>query len=259
VFALPAQQDKIAMRNDFRLRRLLATIAVAAGLATGSPGQAQEPLTINTASGAVIGTTVSGIESWLGIPYAAPPVGLLRWQPPQPATSWATPMKANALPSSCAQNGDLGVFARAGGSEDCLYLNVYRSADVALSGQKLPVVVWIHGGALQVGQGGDYDPSKLATHGKAIVVTLNYRLGVFGFLAHPAIDGEGHDFANYGLMDQQAALRWIQQNIAVFGGDPANITIAGESSGGNSVMAHIASPLSAGLFQHVIAMSGGGI
>jgi para-nitrobenzyl esterase len=140
-----------------------------------------------------------------------------------------------------------------------LYLNVYRSADVALSGQKLPVVVWIHGGALQVGQGGDYDPSKLATHGKAIVVTLNYRLGVFGFLAHPAIDGEGHDFANYGLMDQQAALRWIQQNIAVFGGDPANITIAGESSGGNSVMAHIASPLSAGLFQHVIAMSGGGI
>jgi hypothetical protein len=116
------------MRNDFRLRSVLAAIVVAVGLAAASPGQAQEPLALDTASGTVIGTTGNGIESWLGIPYAAPPVGPLRWQPPQPATPWATPMKANTLPSSCAQNADLGVFARAGGNEDCLYLNIYRGA-----------------------------------------------------------------------------------------------------------------------------------
>lgn len=247
------------MKNVFRLRGVLANIVIAVGFAAASPGQAQEPLAVETASGTVIGTTGKAIESWLGIPYAAPPVGPLRWQPPRPATPSATPMKASTLPSSCAQNADLGVFARAGGSEDCLYLNVYRIAEAVRSGEKSPVFVWIHGGALQVGQGGDYDPTKLAAQGKAIVVTLNYRLGVFGFLAHPALDGEGHDSANYGLMDQQAALRWVQRNIAAFGGDPANVTIAGESSGGNSVMAHIASPLSAGLFQHVVAMSGGGI
>lgn len=151
------------------------------------------------------------------------------------------------------------MFARAGGSEDCLYLNVYRSAQANIVKEKLPVFVWIHGGALQVGQGGDYDPSKLAAHGKAVVVTLNYRLGLFGFLAHPALDGEGHDFGNYGLMDQQTALHWVQRNIAAFGGDPSNVTISGESSGGNSVMAHIAAPQSAGLFHHVVAMSGSGI
>jgi len=168
-------------------------------------------------------------------------------------------MKATTLASSCAQNADLGVFARAGGSEDCLYLNVYRGAAQGSVPRKLPVFVWFHGAALQIGQGGDYDPAKLAIKGGALVVTLNYRLGLFGFLSHPALDGEGHDFANYGLMDQQAALRWVQRNAAAFGGDPANVTIAGESSGGNSVMAHIAAPQSAGLFQHAISMSGGGI
>ncbi|MDY0977192.1 carboxylesterase family protein [Massilia sp. CFBP9012] len=240
-------------------RGILAACTVAIGLVAALPSHAQEPVPVATASGPVIGATLRGIESWLGIPYAAPPVGPLRWQPPQPVKPWTTPIKANTLPSSCAQNADLGVFARAGGSEDCLYLNVHRSANAARSGQKLPVFVWIHGGALQVGQGGDYDPGKLATRGKAVVVTLNYRLGVFGFLAHPALDGEGHDFANYGLLDQQTALRWVQRNISAFGGDPANVTIAGESSGGNSVMAHIAAPKSAGLFHHVVAMSGGGI
>ncbi|UOK73280.1 carboxylesterase/lipase family protein [Ancylobacter polymorphus] len=212
-----------------------------------------------TTSGRLVGASAGGIETWLGIPYAAPPVGPLRWQPPQPPAPWQTPTKANALPSSCAQNADLGPFARAGGSEDCLYLNVYRAEGAGQSDEKRAVFVWIHGGALQVGQGGDYDASKLARQGNAIVVTLNYRLGVFGFLAHPALDGEGHQFANYGLMDQQAALRWVKENIAAFGGDPNNVTISGESSGGNSVLAHIASPASKGLFQHVVAMSGGGI
>ncbi|WP_421446436.1 carboxylesterase/lipase family protein, partial [Agrobacterium tumefaciens] len=168
-------------------------------------------------------------------------------------------MKANAFASSCAQNADLGDFARAGGNEDCLFLNVYRSAAHDGQREKLPVFVWIHGGALQVGQGGDYDPSKLVNEGKSLVVSINYRLGVFGFLAHPDLDTEGHAFANYGLLDQQAALRWVKQNISAFGGDPDNVTIAGESSGGNSVMAHIAAPKSAGLFQHAIAMSGAGV
>lgn len=222
------------------------------------PSYAESPLSVSINSGTVIGTDHSGIDSWQGIPYAEPPVGALRWQPPQPVKSWTTPIKANALASSCAQNADLGVFARAGGSEDCLYLNVYRSPDDSKS-KKLPVFVWIHGGALQVGQGGDYDPSRIAKLGHAVVVTINYRLGVFGFLSHPALDAEGHDFANYGLLDQQAALRWVKRNISAFGGDPDNVTISGESSGGNSVMAHVASPGSAGLFQHVLAMSAGGI
>lgn len=253
------ETTRMMMKHTIFPRGILAACTVAIGLVAALPSHAQEPVPVATASGPVIGATLRGIESWLGIPYAAPPVGPLRWQPPQPVKPWTMPIKANTLPSSCAQNADLGVFARAGGSEDCLYLNVHRSANAVRSGQKLPVFVWIHGGALQVGQGGDYDPGKLATRGKAVVVTLNYRLGVFGFLTHPALDGEGHDFANYGLMDQQTALRWVQRNIGAFGGDPANVTIAGESSGGNSVMAHIAAPKSAGLFHHVVAMSGGGI
>lgn len=247
------------MTDSLWPRHLLMIAAMAMGVAGASPSLAQEPLAVETTSGGLVGASAGGVDSWLGIPYAAPPVGPLRWRPPQPVAAWETPMKANALPSSCAQNADLGPFARAGGSEDCLYLNVYRAEGPTQSDEKRPVFVWIHGGALQVGQAGDYDASKLARQGNAIVVTLNYRLGLFGFLAHPALDGEGHEFANYGLMDQQAALRWVKENIAAFGGDPDNVTISGESSGGNSVMAHIASPQSAGLFQHVVAMSGGGI
>ena len=240
------------------VNRFFAAMSVIAGAAVSSPSYAEIPLAVSTSFGTVIGSMQNGIESWLGIPYAEPPIGALRWQPPHPMKNWTTPIKANALSNSCVQNADLGVFARAGGSEDCLYLNVYRNPADAGS-KKLPVFVWIHGGALQVGQGGDYDPSKLAIQGHAVVVTLNYRLGVFGFLSHPALDGEGHDFGNYGLMDQQAALQWVKRNVAQFGGDPDNVTISGESSGGNSVMAHIASPNSAGLFQHVVAMSAGGI
>lgn len=247
------------MNKLIHTRTTLAAFIVAVGLSTTSTALSQEPLSVMTASGSVVGASSDGIESWQGMPYAAPPIGPLRWRPPQSASSWDRPLKANALASSCAQNADLGVFARAGGSEDCLYLNVYRSIDESRGGNQKPVFVWIHGGALQVGQGGDYDPTKLAKEGGAVVVTFNYRLGVLGFLSHPDLDGEGHEFGNYGLMDQQAALRWVQQNIEKFGGDPTNVTIAGESSGGNSVMAHIASPGSKGLFQHVIAMSGGGI
>lgn len=245
--------------NMIRLRAALAAMILAAGPGVTSATQAQAPLAVSTTSGEVVGTATDGLESWRGIPYAQPPIAQLRWRAPQPVKPWSQPRHADALASSCPQNADLGVFARAGGSEDCLYLNVYRSAHAAQAGQGLPVLVWIHGGALQVGQGGDYDPAKLAAQGESIVVTLNYRLGLLGFLAHPALDAEEGDSGNYGLMDQQVALRWVQDNIAAFGGDPANVTIAGESSGGNSVMAHLAAPQSAGLFQHVLAMSGAGV
>ncbi|NIG36087.1 carboxylesterase [Pantoea sp. ICBG 828] len=247
------------MKRKLKLQNMLSAFAASACLLIAMPAMAADDLTVQTTTGPVTGVVHKGINSWQGLPYAAPPVGPLRWQPPQPVKPWNTPVKANALASSCAQNADLGEFASAGGSEDCLYLNVYRPADIQNNSKKLPVFVWIHGGGLQVGQGGDYDPSKLVTQGKAVVVTLNYRLGLFGFLSTPALDAEGHDSGNYGLMDQQAALRWVQKNISAFGGDPANVTISGESSGGNSVMAHIAAPGSAGLFQHVVAMSGSGI
>ncbi len=238
------------------------TVSAALGslsLLGAAPVAAQSALDVTTAQGPLAGVATDDLQSWLGIPFAAPPVGALRWQPPQPMKAWTTVRKANTLASSCAQNADLGVFARAGGSEDCLYLNIYRSVSAAQAGRKLPVFVWIHGGAMQVGQGADYDATKMALRGKAIVVTLNYRLGVFGFFAQKDLDNEGHPAANYGLLDQQAALRWIKQNIAAFDGDPVNVTIAGESSGGNSVMLQIASPLAAGTFQHVIAMSGAGV
>lgn len=236
-----------------------SALIISAGLMMATHAMAQSAPSVTTSSGPVTGTVIDGISAWLGLPYAAPPVGKLRWQPPQPVKPWSVTIKANTLASSCAQNADLGVFARAGGNEDCLYLNVYRPAAAQVSDKKLPVFVWIHGGALQVGQGGDYDPSKLVKQGKNVVVTLNYRLGVFGFLSTPVLDSEGHESGNYGLMDQQAALRWVQKNISAFGGDPSDVTISGESSGGNSVMAHIAAPRSAGLFQHVVAMSGAGI
>lgn len=247
------------MKRNLKLTKTVSALLASACLIMAPPALAQDPLNVTTSSGPVTGTDVNGISSWLGLPYAAPPVGKLRWQPPQPVKPWTTAVKANTLAASCAQNADLGEFAKAGGNEDCLYLNVYRPAEMKDSGKKLPVFVWIHGGALQVGQGGDYDPSKLVKQGNAIVVTLNYRLGVFGFLSTPALDAEGHEAGNYGLMDQQAALRWVQKNISAFGGDPSNVTISGESSGGNSVMAHVAAPGSAGLFQHVVAMSGSGI
>lgn len=218
--------------------------------------QAANATEVATLSGPVEGISRQGIESWEGIPFAAAPTGALRWQAPQPVKAWSQPLKATTPSSSCAQNTDLGVFATAGGSEDCLYLNVYRSSDAAAQPSKRPVFVWIYGGALQVGQADHYNPEKLVKQGNSIVVTFNYRVGLFGFFANPALNGKDKDYANYGLMDQQAALQWVKDNIAAFGGDPNNVTIAGESAGGDSVMAHIISPASSGLFQHAISLSG---
>ena len=230
----------------------LATLPAQASAPPGTP-------VVQLDSGAVRGTDRDQMHVFLGIPYAMPPVGKLRWMPPEPPKHWDGVLSTTQFGNNCAQNDDLGVFAKAGGNEDCLYLNVYVSKEATASHQKLPVMVWIHGGALLVGAGRDYDPVKLAVEGKAVVVTINYRVGLLGFFANTAIDREGHEFANYGFMDQIAALGWVQHNITGFGGDPGNVTVFGESSGGCSLFALMASPDAAGKFQHVIAMSGAAI
>lgn len=214
---------------------------------------------VKTNSSIIKGVQNGDLLSWLGIPYAASPAGNLRWKPPVAPAKWSGVFQADKFGNFCPQNADLGVFGKSGGQEDCLNLNVYVSKTALKEGKKLPVLFWIHGGSLWVGAGRDYDASKLAEEGRAIVVTINYRLGILGYFAHPAIDAEGHRFANYGLMDQQFALDWVRSNIGAFGGDADNITISGESSGGNSVLAHVVSPDSAGKFQHAIAMSGGAV
>jgi para-nitrobenzyl esterase len=204
-----------------------------------------------TESGPLKGITSPTIHKFLGIPYAAPPVGNRRWTPPQPYGRWHGLFKATELGNACPQLNRLG-------DEDCLFLNVYTPG-LKKNQHKhhgLPVMVWIHGGGLVRGSGDDYDPTPLVEKGNVIVVTINYRLGVLGFFAHPALDAEDHVNANYGLMDQQYALQWVRRNIAAFGGDPQRVTIFGESAGGLSVYANLASPTAAGLFHRAIAQSG---
>jgi para-nitrobenzyl esterase len=192
-----------------------------------------------------------------GIPYAAPPVGDLRWRAPQPVKAWTGVKAADAFRPQCV-GMNFGSESTAGMSEDCLYLNVWTPAQAR--GGQLPVLVWIHGGGFQ-GGGGSYpafDGEEFAKR-RVVVVTLNYRVSVFGFLAHPQLTKESEPRAsgNYGLLDQVAALEWVKRNIAVFGGDPAKVTIAGESAGAYSVSALTASPLARGLFRRAIAQSGG--
>jgi para-nitrobenzyl esterase len=210
---------------------------------------------IPTDKGPVRGVETPLVKEYLGIPYAAPPVADLRWQPPQPATRWRTPLGATHFGNHCPQLES--VFGSASTNEDCLYLNVYAPNNGPGRGhaKRLPVMFWIHGGGLTVGESDDYDPVRLVEQG-VVVVTINYRLGVLGFLAHPSLTAEAGASGNYGLMDQQAALRWVSRNIAKFGGDPGNVTIFGQSAGGLSVHAQLASPLAAGLFDRAIAQSG---
>ena len=209
---------------------------------------------IVTDTGPLKGTSIFGVQGYLGIPYAVPRVGDLRWTPPQPHGRWHGVFQATQFGNFCTQPSGDGTI----GSEDCLTLNVFtpnlkKNADKK---NPLPVMVWIHGGGLVTGGSELYDPSPLVLQGNVIVVTINYRLGLLGFFAHPAIDAEGHLNGNYGFMDQQLALNWVQRNIAAFGGDPARVTIFGESAGGQSVYANLASPTAAGLFARAIAESG---
>ncbi len=201
---------------------------------------------VQTTNGPICGITVGTVNEWLGIPYAAPPVGPLRWQPPQAPTPWTTTLQATSFGSSCLQQ--FGTFP-ASGSEDCLFVNVWRPAD---SSTNLPVMVHIHGGGFVAGSGNG-DNTLLATTGHEVIVSMNYRLGIFGFLAEKAL---GDHSGDYGLQDQQAALRWVQDNVAKFGGDPNTVTIFGESAGGSSVCDQIASPTAKGLFEQGISTSG---
>ena len=209
---------------------------------------------VQTVAGMVRGTVAPDHRLFAGIPYAAPPVGPLRWQPPAPAPAWQGVRDATRIGPRCLQDpGGDPEFGRQT-DEDCLTLNVWTPPMRAGGGQR-PVMVWIHGGAFISGSAGIYDSRWLATRGDMIVVTINYRLGAMGFLAHPAL-GPAGDVGNYGLADQQAALRWVRDNIAEFGGDPGKVTMAGESAGGMSVCDHLVAPESAGLFRSAIIQSG---
>jgi para-nitrobenzyl esterase len=203
--------------------------------------------TVTTTGGAVCGFVVNGVNEWLGIPYAAPPVGPLRWKAPQPAATWTGTRTSTAYGNICTQ----AAAAKSGpntGSEDCLYVNVWAPPGA----KNLPVMAHIHGGGFFKGSGNG-DNTLLVNTGNVVVVSMNYRLNIFGFMVNRNF---GPNPGNYGLADQQAALRWVQENVAAFGGDPDNVTIFGESAGGSSVCHQITSPMAAGLFQKGISTSG---
>jgi para-nitrobenzyl esterase len=240
------------------LRRLIAQGAAAALVMLAAPAWAQHGPIVRAPVGALQGTADDRLNVFKGVPYAQPPVGPARWTPPRPVADWQGVHKATAFGDACVQSmplpGNIYGDAPARMSEDCLSLNIW-SPKIA---RKAPVFVWIHGGALSAGSSREtmYDGAKLARQG-VIVVSINYRLGVLGYLAHPALSAESKQgvSGNYGLLDQIEALRWVQRNIAAFGGDPANVTIAGESAGGLSVMYLMASPPARGLFAKAIAES----
>src|SRR5437764_1682918 len=214
-------------------------------------GAAKAPV-VTTAGGAVRGQAVAAGDEFLGIPYAAPPVGALRWQSPRPAAPWPGVRAATSYAPHCPQPSS--TFGLASTSEDCLYLNVFSPAKN--KAQSLPVMVWMHGGSLRTGESNDYNPAGLVRDG-VVVVTINYRLGALGFLADAALASRpGGPSGNYGLMDQQAALRWVQRNIRGFGGNPRNVTLFGESAGGLSTLSQLVSPGARGLFQRAIVESG---
>ena len=249
-----------APRRAMTRALLLGSVLAAGVLSTSATAQegderADGPV-VQTSEGPVRGFVRDGVYEFLGIPYAAPPVGALRWMPPQPVAHWREPLKATKFANTCAQVTELGVFAGPPNiNEDCLYLNVFTTR---LGGEERgnAVLVWIHGGGNVDGESNDYDGSKLATCGPlgtpTVVVTLNYRLGLFGFLAHPALDSEGHLYDNYGIMDQQAVLQWVKRNAAAFGGDPSRVALGGQSAGAQDTGVNQISPLSAGLFNRAI-------
>ncbi|HEX2456987.1 MAG TPA: carboxylesterase/lipase family protein [Vicinamibacterales bacterium] len=220
---------------------------------------ADDPPVASTTSGSIRGTAlVGGGAAFKGVPFGQPPVGNLRWREPQPVPPWAGTRDATSFAPPCAQSGLMRAELASISSEDCLYLNVWTPSWPAASGA-LPVMVWIHGGGNFGGTSNTpaLDGEQLARHG-VVVVTTNYRLSILGFLAHPALSKESpHQVSgNYGLLDQIAALRWVQANIRQFGGNPGNVTIFGESAGSFDVSFLMVSPLAKGLFHRAIAQSG---
>src|SRR5258708_11586999 len=196
---------------------------------------------VETKEGPVQGFIANDVTAFLGIPFAEPPVGNLRWRPPKDPAPWTNVRKATEFAPICALITTLGVFSGApNNNEDCLYLNVF-TPDLNPSA-RLPVIVWIHGGGNVDGETPGYDGSKLASQGKTVVVTMEYRLNLMGFLAHPALDNEGHLFGNYGILDQQAVLKWVERNIPRFGGDKDNVTVGGQSAGATHTRTPLPSP-----------------
>lgn len=246
-----------------QIGRQILCVMAGMGILLGSSGVANaDSLTVKTQQGKVQGKTINDgkVRAFMGMPYAAPPVGDLRWKAPEAPAKWKGKRDATNYGAHCAQGRvfDDMVFQDAGPSEDCLFLNVYTPAD-ATDKSKLPVMFWIHGGGYAGGasseprHNGDFLPLK-----GVILVTINYRLGVFGFLVTDELAKEGNGAAgNYGLMDMVAALHWVNQNVKNFGGDPNNVTIFGESAGSFAVSTLMASPMAQGLFQKAIGESGG--
>ena len=234
----------------------LAAVAATLGLLAASAAQAAAPDEAKVRDGALKGVVTGDVAAFKGIPYAAPPVDALRWRPTQPAAKWTGVKDASAFGPACLATGD-GFGAGANQSEDCLTLNVWTPADHA--GKKLPVMVWIHGGGFVGGASSArfYDGTAFA-HDGVVLVSLNYRLGRLGWFAHPALLKEDGAHGNYGLMDQIAALKWVRENAASFGGDPRNVTVFGESAGGISVNHLMISPKGRGLFDKAISESGFG-
>jgi para-nitrobenzyl esterase len=222
------------------------------------PARADTPPVVSAPAGSVRGESASGVHVFKGIPYARPPVGELRWKPPLAAAKWKGTLEATQFGAACIQPkgraDSIYFWSLPKTSEDCLFLNIW----VPAKAHKAPVFLWIHGGALSGGSGGEplYDGAKMAEKG-IVVVTINYRMGPLGFLVHPALSAESRRSisGNYGLLDQILALEWVQKNIASFGGDAGNVTIAGESAGGLSVMYLMAAPSARGLFAKAVAQS----
>ena len=246
-----------------QLNRTLASLATL--LLFSLPALAANPLQVKTDKGKVEGayTTDHQVIAFKGIPYAAPPVGDLRWQPPMPAAKWKGVRQATEFGSHCVQSGGYPdmVFHDPGPSEDCLTLNVWTPAN-AKPDSKLPVMVWIYGGGFVTGGTSENrQDGQFLAHRNVIIVSMNYRLGIFGFFVHPELTAESphHASGNYGLMDQAAALEWVKRNITAFGGDPSNVTIFGESAGSFAVSTLMASPQTRGLISKAIGESGGAL
>ncbi|SFG99786.1 para-nitrobenzyl esterase [Streptomyces mirabilis] len=228
---------------------LTAMLATAWSAAPPTPHARPAATTVRIDDGLVRGAAHDGYRTFEGIPYAAPPIGSLRWEPPRRPASWPGTQDATRPASTCPQPP--GEVPGGSTDEDCLHLNV-TTPDNAGPAHPRPVIVWLHGGGFTTGAGSSYDAHRMATRGDVVVVTVNYRLGALGFLAHSGLPGSG----TFGLADQQAALRWVRAEIGAFGGDAHNVTLAGESAGGYSVCAQLASPAAAGLFDRAIIESG---